>query len=198
MRACVGRHQPSSAQQLRQCTAPWQALLACITMESASSCQCRTADLKQPVAAADTHVCIGACCRLLGLSVQHIAAELSTGKVYSSQHPDKHGRPVFIIRTRRHLQGEPGGHTQLLHQLKEVNAAAAGASQLLHTHADVWPDALGSCMAPALCCRQLAPGNCPASVQHGSIIQAAARRLAFHSWARACCACSRSGPEHNV
>jgi hypothetical protein len=38
--------------------------------------------------------------------VQHIAAELSTGKVYSAQHPDKHGRPVFVIRTRKHLQGK--------------------------------------------------------------------------------------------
>jgi hypothetical protein len=48
----------------------------------------------------------GCCCRLLGLSVQHIAAELSTGKVYAAQHPDKQGRPVFVVRTCRHRQGE--------------------------------------------------------------------------------------------
>lgn len=38
--------------------------------------------------------------------MQHIAAELSTGKVYSAQHPDKHGRLVFVIRTHKHLQGK--------------------------------------------------------------------------------------------
>lgn len=80
----------------------------------ASSCQQLVTLLMCDLAAECFHngwtyllACMHHClCRLLGLTQQHIAAELSTGKVYTHHHPDVKGRPVFVIRTCRHVQGK--------------------------------------------------------------------------------------------
>lgn len=62
------------------------------------------------VAAAEQKLSAMLCWRkahgLHGLTYQHISTELGTGKVYAHHHPDVKGRPVFVVRACRHMQGE--------------------------------------------------------------------------------------------
>lgn len=63
-------------------------------------------------------LCCPLSCRLQGLNVQHIKAELSTGKVYAHHHPDIQGRPVFVVKACRHMPGE--------HNAASTHASKAG------------------------------------------------------------------------
>ena len=48
------------------------------------------------------------CCRPSDLSAESVAREMASGKAYVHKHTDKYGRPVIVVRVKRHVIGKHG------------------------------------------------------------------------------------------